>query len=180
MIENRKELKEFLNYEKNIYIDDWKDYYKKKFSNNEKYFLWKFQKHLRKAEYYKNCTKSIFYKLIFCYHINRKNKYGNMLGIYISINTVDKGLTIFHSGEIIVSGISKCGKNLRLHGNNCIGNKGVDGVAPIIGDNCDIGFGAVVIGDISLGNDIKIGANAVVTKNFNEGTLVGIPARRIK
>lgn len=37
-----------------------------------------------------------------------------------------------------------------------------------IGNNCFIATGAKVIGDIHLGNDIAIGANAVVTKSFIE------------
>lgn len=179
MIENKIDLKKYLNIEKKFYINNKKDYIKKKLSNNEKYYIWKFQKHLRLAEYYYNIG-GIFNKLLFCYHINKKNYLGNKLGIFASINTIEEGLIIYHSGAIVISGLSKCGKNLRLHGNNCIGNKGIDGVAPIIGDNCDMGFGSVIIGDIKLGNNIKIGANAVVNKNFNEGVLVGIPAKRIK
>ena len=102
------------------------------------------------------------------------------MGIFASINTIDEGLIIYHSGEIVVSGLAKCGKNLKLHGNNCIGNKGLDGYAPIIGNNCDVGFGAVIIGDVVLGDDIKVGANAVVNKNFKSNqTIAGIPAKTI-
>ena len=100
--------------------------------------------------------------------------------MFACINTIDEGLIIYHSGEIVVSGLAKCGKNLKLHGNNCIGNNGKDGNAPCIGDNCDVGFGAVIIGDIKLGDNIKIGANAVVNKNFKEGILVGVPAKEKK
>lgn len=178
MINCKEDLKRYLSIEKKFYINGMKDYVKKRFSNNEKYYIWKFQKHLRKAEYYKN-SKVFARKILFCYHINRKNKLGNLLGISISVNTIDEGLVIYHSGQIVVSGLSKCGKNLKLHGNNCIGNKGIDGEIPIIGDNCDLGFGAIIIGNITIGNNVKIGANAVVNKNFETGVLVGIPAIRI-
>lgn len=176
MIISKKQLKKVLKIEKKYYIASFKDYLIKFLSGNEKIDIWNFQKHLRKAEYYKN-TNNIFFWLFYSYHILRKNIIGKKLGIFICINTIEEGLVIFHSGEIVISGLAKCGKNLKLHGNNCIGNKGIDGVAPIIGDNCDIGFGAVIIGNIKLGDDITIGANAVVTKNFEKGTLVGIPAK---
>lgn len=177
MINNKTDLKQYLKIEKNFYISCISDYILKKFSNNEKYYIWKFQRHLRLAEYYKN-TKVLFGKILFCYHINRKNKLGNMLGISISVNTIEEGLIIYHSGQIVVSGVSKCGKNLKLHGNNCIGNKGIDGQIPQIGDNCDIGFGAVIIGDVIIGDNVKIGANAVVNKSFNDGILIGVPAKK--
>lgn len=175
MIKNREELKEVLKLEKGYYISGFKDEIIKIVTRNEKVDIWKFQKHLRKAEYYCN-QKNILLKIFYVYHIALKNALGKKLGIFVSINTVDRGLIIYHSGQIVVSGLARCGKNLKLHGNNCIGNKGIDGFAPILGDNCDIGFGAVIIGDIELGNDIKVGSNAVVTKSFKEGVLVGVPA----
>jgi serine O-acetyltransferase len=177
MIKNKLELERILNLEKKFYINNIRDYIIKTITRNEKIEIWHFQKHLRKAEYYHN-VKSKFLKFLYVYHIARKNSIGKKIGVFACINTIDEGLTIYHSGEIVVSGLAKCGKNLKLHGNNCIGNKGIDGVAPIIGDNCDIGFGAVVIGDITLGNDIKIGANAVVNRSYEKGVLVGVPARK--
>ena len=52
---------------------------------------------------------------------------------------------------------------------------------PQIGDNVDIGVGAKIIGDVTIANGIKIGANAVVNKSFNEEniTIVGCPARKV-
>lgn len=55
-----------------------------------------------------------------------------------------------------------------------IGATGRSGQAAIIGDNCFLATGAKVIGDVHLGNDIAVGANAVVTKSFLEdGITVG-------
>ena len=179
MISDRKKLMHVFNLEKKAYIENKKDYIKKVLSGNEKIDIWRFQKHLRKAEYYYNQKNKIFFPL-YAYHIYRKNCIGKRIGIFACINTIDEGLIIYHSGEIVVSGLAKCGKNLKLHGNNCIGNKGLDGYAPKIGNNCDVGFGAVIIGDVALGDDIKVGANAVVNKNFKSGVLVGVPAKEIE
>jgi serine acetyltransferase len=43
-----------------------------------------------------------------------------------------------------------------------------------------MGFGAVVIGGLQLGNNITLGSNAVVVHSCAEDdvTLVGIPAKR--
>ena len=64
---------------------------------------------------------------------------------------------------------------------NCIGNDGSSNDAPIIGESVDIGVGAKIIGNVKVANEIKIGANAIVTKNFNDvgSTLVGVPAKKI-
>jgi serine O-acetyltransferase len=52
---------------------------------------------------------------------------------------------------------------------------------PIIGDHVDIGAGAVIIGQISVGTGSTIGANAVVTKTLPAHCVaVGVPARVLK
>ena len=44
-----------------------------------------------------------------------------------------------------------------------------------------IGEGAVILPGISLGDGCVVGANAVVTRSFEAGSvLAGVPARRIK
>lgn len=72
-------------------------------------------------------------------------------------------------------------KNCRIHEGVTIGATGKNGQAAIIGDNCFLATGAKIIGDVHLGNDIAVGANAVVTKSFLEDkiTLGGVPAKKI-
>ena len=65
----------------------------------------------------------------------------------------------------------------------CIGDKGdFDNRAPVIGDNVDMGVGAKIIGPVTLADNLKIGANAVVTKSCEtpSAVLVGVPAKAIK
>ena len=73
-------------------------------------------------------------------------------------------------------------------GENCIigtcvtigGNKANSGL-PIIGDSCYIASGAKVFGEIVIGNESFIGANAVVTKSAPKRSLIaGIPAKVVK
>lgn len=52
---------------------------------------------------------------------------------------------------------------------------------PTIGDRVQLGAGVVVIGDIEIGADTIVGANAVVTQNLPAGVVaVGVPARILK
>ena len=99
------------------------------------------------------------------------------IGVEIPENVFDEGLIIHHNGNIVVNGSAKVGKNCQLHGDNCIGNVGKENR-----NNVEIGVGAKVIGGITLADNIKIGANAVVTQSFYEDgiTLVGIPARKLE
>lgn len=143
--------------------------------------IWKFEILLRKAEYYCNCMPGPLKKMGSLY---KKRLYALGLkcgGFSIPINCFGSGLSIAHYGTIVVNNTAKIGKNCRIHEGVTIGATGKNGQAAIIGDNCFIATGAKVIGDIHLGNDIAIGANAVVTKSFIENgiTLGGIPAKKI-
>lgn len=137
---------------------------------------------LRKEEYYFNVRSDALGRLLYFYYFRKKNQLGNKLGFKIPKNCFGPGLTIYHHGNIIVNETARIGANCSLHGNNCIGNKGADTSTPVIGDNLDLGFGACVIGGISLGNNIVVGANAVITRTLEEDgvTLVGVPARKLK
>ena len=60
------------------------------------------------------------------------------------------------------------------------GNNRYPGV-PIIGNDVYIAKGAIVIGGITIGNNVTIGANAVVTKPVPDNAIVaGVPARILR
>lgn len=91
---------------------------------------------------------------------------------------VGRNFVIDHSGGIVVSGYAKFGDDCRIRTGVVVGLARVDDpVAPVIGNNVDIGAGAKVLGRIRIGNDVVIGANAVVTCDVPDGSLaVGVPA----
>lgn len=91
-----------------------------------------------------------------------------------------EGLKIWH-GNVIINGNAVLGDNVIFHGNNCIGNNNSSS-APQIGNNVNIGYGAVVIGDIKIADDVKIGACSLVNKDILEkgAVVVGIPAKIIR
>ena len=65
----------------------------------------------------------------------------------------------------------------------CIRDRNVtlgNGMGPKVGKNCVIGSGACLLGNIVIGDNVKIGANAVVLKDIPDNcTAVGVPARII-
>ena len=74
-------------------------------------------------------------------------------------------------------------------GNNCViglqvtiggGNSRYPGV-PIIGNNVHINKGAIVFGGITIGDNVEIGANAVVNKPVPDNAIVaGVPAKILR
>ncbi|WP_240053851.1 DapH/DapD/GlmU-related protein [Bacteroides uniformis] len=51
----------------------------------------------------------------------------------------------------------------------------------VVGDNCYFGVGVKVIGSVRIGNNVTIGANAVVTHDIPDNAVVGgVPAKIIK
>ncbi len=65
--------------------------------------------------------------------------------------------------------------------NVTIGGKSRWYEVPIIGDNVDISTGAKILGPVRIGNNVIIGANAVVVKDVPDNCVVaGIPAQIIQ
>ncbi len=91
---------------------------------------------------------------------------------------VGRNFIIDHFGGIVVSGYAKFGDNCRIRNGVVVGLKNVENiVAPVIGNNVDIGAGAKVLGDIKIGNNVVIGANAVVICDVPDNSIaVGVPA----
>ena len=65
--------------------------------------------------------------------------------------------------------------------NNSLENGGGDNAGiPSIGDNCVLGPGSKILGSVTLGDNVFVGANAVVTHDIPSNSVVaGIPAKVI-
>lgn len=102
----------------------------------ERYCIYKYERLLRKCEYYNNCKTNIVYKplnMLLKYVFRRKSiKYG----FVIPLNCFGKGLSIAHIGNIVINGNSKIGDNCRIHvGVNIGTSAGYGDRAPVIGNN---------------------------------------------
>nr|WP_321413143.1 serine acetyltransferase [uncultured Allomuricauda sp.] len=145
-------------------------------------YIWKFQKSLRKLEYYKNCKKSLINKTYYFWLKSKHRKLALKLSFSIPENVFGPGLSIAHYGTIVVNSKAKVGKNCRIHVCVNIGASGGIPKAPTLGDNVYIGPGAKIFGDITLGNNIAIAANSSVNKSILEDRILiaGSPAKKIK
>lgn len=98
--------------------------------------------------------------------------------LYICTRDIGGGLIIQHGFSTIINA-KKIGKNCHIYQQVTIGYNGVQ--APIIGNNVRICCGPKVIGGIRVGNNVVIGANAVVCKDVPDNVIVGgVPAKVIK
>ena len=91
---------------------------------------------------------------------------------------IGRNFVIDHFGGVIVHGGARFGDNCRIRNGVTIGLQRTNEIyAPVFGDNVDIGAGAKILGRIRIGNNVVIGANAVVITDVPDDSIaVGVPA----
>ena len=113
-----------------------------------------------------------------------------LTGIEIHPNAkVGKNLFIDHGMGVVIGETSEIGDNVTIYHMVTLG-----GISPSINsddqrntkrhptlmDNVVVGSGAQILGPVVIGKNAKIGANAVVTKDVDENSvMVGIPAKNV-
>ena len=176
MITTKKELKDWLFYEKNRYGIGKNSKIRFLFGS-EIATIWHFQKRLRITEYYYNSQKKIRY-IVSLFRLNHlRNKYG----FHIGLNVCGRGLKLMHLGPILINGDVKIGENVSIHIGTSFVAQGVNNQVPIIGNGVVVGVGAVILGGIKIADNVAIGANAVVNKDVLEKNIAvaGIPAKKV-
>jgi putative colanic acid biosynthesis acetyltransferase WcaB len=109
-----------------------------------------------------------------------------ILGIEIPYKTqIGGGLILYHGQGLVINDGTIIGKNCTLRHNTTIGNKelptGKLTDSPKIGNGVNIGSNVCIIGPISIGDNVIIGAGSVVTKDIPKNSVaVGNPARIIR
>lgn len=88
------------------------------------------------------------------------------------------GFAILHSLGVVINGATVAGENIYIE--SCVTIGSDKNKVPILGNNIYIGTGAKILGGIKIGDNVKIGANAVVIKDIPSNcTAVGVPAKII-
>lgn len=98
-----------------------------------------------------------------------------------STTTVGEGTVFRHNGlGCVIHHNAIIGKNCNIYQNVSIAGREGRGI-PVIGDGVEVGCGACILGGVRIGNNAKIGANAVVITDIpDNATAVGIPAKIVK
>ena len=185
-INSNDELKSVLAYEEKVYFGSKGVTAEHKYRKPFKYEMLRYLTLLRKYEFLlsqeKN-TSGVLKKKALSLKIKNCDRKKNMLGLKLSVEIppehTGKGLKICHPG-VILNGF--VGDNCIFHGNNVLGNKrtcDTDAV-PHLGNNVDVGVGAMIIGSVEIADNCVIGAGAVVTKSFTVpgSVIAGVPAKR--
>lgn len=95
---------------------------------------------------------------------------------------VGRRVRIWHQGGIILHARS-IGDDTQIRQNTTMGVARTDRLTaiPTIGARVDIGCGACILGAVVVGDDARIGANAVVLADVPVGcTAAGVPARIVR
>lgn len=174
-IKTKKQLKEFIKVETSKYGNPSKIAIFMGIREND--ILAKHNILLRKTEYHINNRHKIrgnIYKI-------RLARLQNKYALHIPTNCCDIGLKIMHVGPVLINGNATIGKNVSIHINTGIVANGVNSLVPALGDNIVVGIGSVVLGGITIANNVAIGANAVVNKSIEEENIAvaGVPAKKI-
>ncbi len=119
---------------------------------------------------------SILYRMLFR---KIRNTYGIELPYSVKLG---RRVIVEHQGSIVIHGNCEIGDDSIIRQGVTLGNRYLEHPfdAPKLGINVNVGAGAKIFGNVTIGDGANIGANAVVLSNVpNQATAVGIPAKII-
>lgn len=96
---------------------------------------------------------------------------------------IGTGVFIDHGSGVVIGETAVVGNDVTIYQGVTLGGTALEPVKrhPTVGDRVIIGSGAKVLGNIVIGNDTRIGANAVVTKSVKDhSVVVGVPGQVIR
>ena len=150
--------------------------------HNECWFIYRFKYELRHIEYLTNVKSENARKLRLYWHYFLFKRLSWKMKCIILPNTCGPGLQLYHCGDFThVRQSVKIGKNCIITVGTVFGHR-KGGVEPVIvGDNCYFGIGCKILGGVKIGNNVSVGAYAVVVKDIPDNAVVaGIPAKIVK
>lgn len=95
---------------------------------------------------------------------------------------ISTGTVVGYGGLcIVIHNRARIGANCHIDQGVTIGGTSKKHEVPVLGDRVYVGAGAKILGPITIGDDVVIGANSVVIKSVASNTVVaGVPAKVIK
>ena len=99
--------------------------------------------------------------------------------LYITTTDIGGGLLIQHGFSTIISA-ARIGRDCKIYHHVTLGfNHALE--APVLGDNVEVCCGAKILGGVTIGDNVLVGAGAVVTHDVPPNSVVaGVPARVIR
>jgi len=97
--------------------------------------------------------------------------------------SIASGVFIDHGMGVVIGETAEIGNNVTLYHGVTLGGTALEKGKrhPTIGDRVVIGAGAKILGDIMIGEDSRIGANAVVVRSIPPNSVVvGVPGQIVK
>lgn len=136
----------------------------------------------RKAHYYSN-QKGIHNQILAIWYRYKLNYLSRKYLLQIPyLANIGKGLNIVHFGRVIVAPSVTIGNNCNLFTGVTIGStvRGSKAGVPTIGNEVWIGPNAVIVGKITIGNNVLVAANSYVNCDVPDNSIViGNPAKII-
>ncbi|MCP5380907.1 MAG: serine acetyltransferase [Kordiimonadaceae bacterium] len=125
-------------------------------------------------------NKGFFTKVAQKYWVLSHRFWSVVTGAEIDLKcNIGGGLLIPHPNGIVIHPATVIGPNCLIFQQVTLGT--LTGGAPKVGGHVDIGCGAKILGEITLGDHSRVGANAVVLYDVAPNqTVVGIPATPVK
>lgn len=140
-------------------MSTWKEYYNADLKRYKKGGdILSFLKTIRKAHFCHN-------KFLLFYYRWKLQKFRNRFGLEIPYTTnIGKGLYIGHPNSITINPKAIIGENCSIHKGALIGreNRGKRQGSPQLGNFVWVGINAVIIGNVTIGDDVLIAPNSFV------------------
>ena len=158
-------------------------YYLRLVARTDHACIFRYIKCMRKCEYHFNNSQKLWHKVWYYYYRFVLSRLGMKYNMSIRLNACEYGLRIMHlsGGGGVRIGAIRVGKYCGFNSGVLIGTNGGEEARPIIGDHVAFGPGAKAFGSITIGNNVFVAANSVVTKDIPDNCIVGgVPAKVIK
>lgn len=180
MIESKEDLRQYTQADKKCC--GFKRMFVKWLTRSDELYVVLFMHALRHYEYYLNKKRGVFDTIPYYFWWWNYRRLKLKSGLFIYPNVLGPGVDIVHPGYVRIGPFVKMGKDCTILPMVLFGRKKpVDDYSDIIvGDNVYISTGVTILGPVTIGNNVTIGAGTVVTKDIPDNCVVaGVPAKII-